>query len=76
MYALEIDAPALVLSFFSFLAKYASTFSQYVVEAVKNVETYLASKEKKINAKAGAPISNGYRPETEATDELRPVDAA
>ena len=47
-----------------------------MVEAVKNVEAYLARKEKKLNAKAGAPISNGYRPETEATDELRPVDAA
>ena len=39
-------------------------------------EAYLARKEKKLNAKAGAPISNGYRPEIEATDELRPVDAA
>ena len=50
--------------------------SQYVVEAVKNVEEYLARKERKLNAKAGAPISNGYIPETESTDELRPVDAA
>ena len=49
---------------------------QYVVEAVKNVETYLARKEKKLNTKAGTPISNGYIPETEATDELLPVDAA
>ena len=47
-----------------------------MVEAVKNVETYLARKEKKLNAKAGTPISNGYIPETEATDELLPVDAA
>ena len=46
-----------------------------MVEAVKNVEAYLASKEKNLNAKAGEPISNGYRPEIEATDELRPVDA-
>ena len=42
--------------------------SQYVVEAVKNVEAYLARREKNLNAKAGAPISNGYRPDTEATD--------
>ena len=55
---------------------WAFSSSQYVVEAVKNVEAYLARKEKKLNAKAGAPISNRYRPETEATDELRPVDAA
>ena len=44
--------------------------SQYVVEAVKNVEAYLASKEKKLNSKDGAPISNGCRPDTEATNEL------
>ena len=30
----------------------------------------------KLNTKDGAPISNGYIPETESTDELRPVDAA
>ena len=47
-----------------------------MVEDVKNVEAYLARKEKNLNAKAGAPISDGYRPETEATNELRPVDAA
>ena len=44
--------------------------SQYVVEALNNVEAYLASKEKNLNAKTGAPVSNGYIPETEATDEL------
>ena len=55
---------------------WAFSSSQYVVEAVKNVEAYLARKEKKLNAKVGAPISNGYRPEIEATNELRPVDAA
>ena len=55
---------------------WAFSSSQYVVEAVKNVEAYLARKEKKLNAKAGAPISNRYRPEIEATGELRPFDAA
>ena len=50
--------------------------SQYLVEFVKNVEAYLARKENNINAKSGAPISDGYRPETEATIELRPVDSA
>ena len=49
--------------------------SQYVVECVKNAEAYLARKDKKLNAKSGAPISNGYKPETEATNELRPFDA-
>ena len=47
-----------------------------MVEAVKNVEAYLARKERKLNAKSGAPISNGCRPEIEATDELITVDAA
>ena len=49
---------------------WAFSSSQYVVEAVNNVEVYLARKQKKLNAKAGAPISNGYIPETEATYEL------
>ena len=43
---------------------WASRYSKYVVEAVKNVEAYLSRKYKKLNAKAGTPISNGYRPET------------
>ena len=55
---------------------WAFIYSQYVLEALKNVESYLAKKEENLNAKAGAPISNGYRAETKATDELRPVDAA
>ena len=45
-----------------------------MVEAVKNVEAYLARKEKNSNAKADAPITNRYRTDTEATDELWPVD--
>ena len=43
---------------------WAFSSSHYVIEAVKNVESYLARKEKKLNDKAGAPISNGYRPDT------------
>ena len=39
------------------------------------MEAHLARKDKKLNAKSGAPISNRYRLETEATDKLRPVDA-
>ena len=56
--------------------EWALSSSQYVVEYLKNVEAYLARKVKKLNAKAGAPISNRYRLETESTDELQPVDAA
>ena len=54
----------------------AFSSSQYVLEAVKNVESYLARKDKKLNAKAGAPISKGYRPKTEASYEIQPADSA
>ena len=47
-----------------------------MLEVVKNVEAYFVRKDKNLNDKASAPIYNRYRPETEATDELRPVDAA
>ena len=47
---------------------WAFSSSQYVVEAVINVEAYLSRKEKNLNAKSGVPISIGYRPEIEATD--------
>ena len=40
------------------------------------MEAHLARKDKKLNTKAGAPISNGYIPETKATNELQPVGAA
>ena len=42
---------------------------------MKNLEAYLAMKEKKLNTKAGAPIYNVYRPGTEATNELQSFDA-
>ena len=35
--------------------------SQYLVEAVKNMEAQLARKDKNLNAKAGATIYDGYR---------------
>ena len=60
----------------NFSKAWAFISSHYVVEAVKNVEAYLARKDKNPNAKASTPISNGHRPETEATYELLPVDAA
>ena len=47
---------------------WAISISQYVVEAVKNVGAYVEKKDKKLNSKASAPISNGYIPDTEATD--------
>ena len=40
---------------------------------MNNVGAYLAGEEKKLNTKAGSTISNVYRPEIEATNELQPV---
>ena len=50
--------------------------SQYVQEAVRNVEVYLNERKKKLASKAGSPISNNYRPEIDETDELNLADAA
>jgi hypothetical protein len=51
--------------------------SQYVQEAVNNVNKYLTERDKKFPSKApGAAIKNDYRPEVDQTDELSPTDAA
>jgi hypothetical protein len=50
--------------------------AQYVKAAVKNVESYLASKGEKLAARASSPISHGYRPEIDVTEELGPADSA
>ena len=55
---------------------HAFSSSQYVQEAVKNVESYLAKRYMKLKKKATAPITTGYRPELDATPELNPSDAA
>ena len=44
-------------------------------DAVNNVEQYLKSKGKKLMAKAPAPMTNGYRPEIDISEEL-PDDEA
>ena len=49
--------------------------TQYVQDAVNNVEQYLKSKGKKLLAKAPAPMTNGYRPEIDILEEL-PDDEA
>ena len=50
--------------------------SQYVQEAVRNVEAYLKVKNVKLPARAGAPISTNYRPEIDESEELGPIDSA
>jgi len=55
---------------------YSFSSSQYVQEAVKNVETYLREKDMKLSRKANSPISPGYRPELDQSLELDPKEAA
>ena len=55
---------------------WAFSSSQYVQEAVRNVEVYLNARKEKLATKAGSPISNNYRPEIDDSDELNLVDAA
>jgi hypothetical protein len=50
--------------------------AQYVKTAVKNVEDYLEKKGESLPARASTPLSNGYRPEIDISDELDPDDAA
>ena len=50
--------------------------TQYVQDAMNNVEQYLKFKGKKLFAKAPAPFQNNYRPEIDMTEELGNYDAA
>ena len=50
--------------------------SQYCQEAVRNVEKYLSDRgDAGLSAKATAPMTNGYRPEIDMSDELCPERA-
>jgi Reverse transcriptase (RNA-dependent DNA polymerase). len=55
---------------------WAFSASQYVQEAVKNLERELELKNMKLSVKATAPISSGYRPELDVSPELDSDDAA
>ena len=50
--------------------------SQYVQNAIKNVEDYLAKSDSKLPARAKSPWTSNYRPEIDITPELIPVKAA
>jgi len=50
--------------------------TQYVRAAVDDIEEYLAKKGKKLQAKARAALSNGYRPEVDTTEELDAVESS
>ena len=50
--------------------------SQYVQAAVKNVDEYFATNERKLPSKALALIQTSYRPEIDTTSELNAIDSA
>jgi hypothetical protein len=50
--------------------------SQYVQEAVRNVEAYLSLKGGKLPSRAETPMQTSYRPEIDISPELIPIDAA
>lgn len=50
--------------------------AQYVKAAVSNVKDYLAKKGKSLPTRVKTPLSNGYRPEIDVSEELGPEDAA
>ena len=58
--------------------KYAWAFSssQYVQNAVKNIEKYLKEKGLSLPKNASAPFPNDYRPEIDISPELNPSEAA
>ena len=49
--------------------------TQYVQDAVNNIEQYLKVKGKKLLEKVPAPFKNGYRPEIDMTEDLGEDDA-
>lgn len=55
---------------------WAFSSSQYVKNAVKNVEAYLSKKGSKLPARAKTPISPSYRPETDVSPELNDAEAS
>ena len=50
--------------------------SQYVQNAVKNVESYLKRRNLCLPKRANSPFTTGYRPETDVSPELDPIMAA
>ena len=50
--------------------------SQYVHEAVRNVEEELARRNSQLPSRCNSPMQTSYRPETDTSPELSPKDAA
>ena len=57
-------------------ACWAFGLTQYVREAVKNVKEYLGKKGKVLPAKAPTPLSSGYHPEVDTSNELEAEEAS
>ena len=55
---------------------WAFDFKQYVEEAVNNVVDYLEKRSQKLVAKAPTPLTSGYCPEIDVTEELDAADAS
>jgi hypothetical protein len=55
---------------------WALSASQYVQEAVKNLERQLEERGMKLTVKASSPIASGYRPELDVSPELDPDEDA
>ena len=55
---------------------YTFSSSQYVKGAVSNVEAYLRERNQKLPSRASSPLSIGYRPEIDSSDELSDADAS
>ena len=50
--------------------------TQYVCEAVNNVEEYLGKKGEKLTAKVFTPLANKYRPEVDISDKIQYKEAS
>jgi hypothetical protein len=55
---------------------WAFSSSQYVQEAVRNIERYLDLQGGKLPVRAETPMQTSYRPELDVTPELKVIDAA
>ena len=58
------------------VTSWAISTSQYVQDAVKNVEAYLKKKGKSLRKGTNSPLTSNYRPECDVTQELDSTDAS
>ena len=52
------------------VTSWAFSSAQYVKEAVKNVEDYLATIDRRLSPRTATPLTQNYRPEIDVSDEL------